>query len=140
MYVNQIAVFLENRQGRISELCKVLAANGIDIVTMSIADTYEFGILRAITRDNKKALEVLKKAGFTAKCTDLIGISVDDEPGGLSKVLSWLYDEGISVEYLYSYVRTEAKKATILLKTSDYPKTIEILTRHDSKFLENNIL
>ena len=81
MLVNQIAVFLENRQGRINDFAKVLANEKIDLVSMSIADTKEFGILRAITSDNKAAVEALRKSGFTVTTTDLIGVEFDDRPG-----------------------------------------------------------
>lgn len=140
MFVSQLAVFLENREGRMSEFCNVLAKANIDIVTMSIADTNEFGILRAITRDNAKALLALKEAGFTAKCTDLIGISVKDEAGALAKVLTCLRDDNISIEYLYSYVRREGDSAIILIKANDPNKAIEVLKKTGATFVENKIL
>lgn len=134
MLVNQIAVFLENRQGRINDFAKVLAEENIDLVSMSIADTKEFGILRAITSDNDAAVKALRKSGFTVTTTDLIGIEVDDRPGGLYDILNLLNKGGVDIEYLYSYSRSTEKrdKAVIMFKVSNLEKTFEVIK-------ENNI-
>ena len=139
MLVKQIAVFLENRKGRIHELTKVLAAAGVDIVAMSIADTTDFGILRAITRDNAKALKVLKEAGFAATTNDLIGISVDDKPGGLDQALKFLDDNDIAIEYLYSFARAN-HKAIILLKVADVVNALTIMKKNGIELLCNDII
>ena len=133
MVVNQIAVFLENKQGRIYDFAKVIAEAKIDLVSMSIADTEEFGILRAVTSDNKKAVEALKKAGFTVISTDMIGIEIPDVPGSLAKVLKIMSEEKIQIEYLYSYARSEANKAYIILKVADNEKTVQLLNKRGVK-------
>lgn len=139
MLVKQIAVFLENRKGRIHELTNVLARAGVDIVAMSIADTTDFGILRAITRDNQKALRALKEAGFTATTNDLIGITVDDKPGGLDKALKFLDDHNIAIEYLYSFARAN-QKAIILLKVQDVVSALVIMKKNGIELLSNDII
>jgi hypothetical protein len=139
MLVKQIAVFLENRKGRIHELTNVLANAGIDIVAMSIADTTDFGILRAITRDNGKALKVLKDAGFTATTNDLIGITVDDKPGGLNKALKFLDDNNIAIEYMYSFARAN-QKAIILLKVTDVVEALAIMKKNGVDLLSNEVI
>jgi ACT domain-containing protein len=109
MLVNQIAVFLENRKGRLNELAGILAAEKIDLLTLSIADTQDFGIVRLITTDNSAAVAALKDAGFTVTTADLIGIEIIDVPGALAHVLEILTKGGIDIEYLYS---TRARRDT----------------------------
>lgn len=138
MLVNQIAVFLENRKGRIRDFAKVLSDNNIDLVSMSIADTKEFGILRAITTDNETAVAKLKMAGFTVSSCDLIGIEVEDRPGGLASVLSLLDDAGVDIEYLYSYSRSEANKAIIMLKVDNYDLTLNVLKKNNITVIGKN--
>ncbi len=138
--VNQIAVFMENRKGRILELTKILKKNDVDLVTLSIADTKDFGILRCIARDNSKAEKVLKDAGFTVTVTELIGVEVDDRPGGLSDVLALLDESGINVEYLYSFAHMATKNAIILFKVSDEALAAKILTEKKIKLLDNSII
>ena len=137
MLVNQIAVFLENRQGRINDFAKVLANENIDLVSMSIADTKEFGILREITSDNKAAVEALRKSGFTVTTTDLIGVEVDDRPGGLFDRLNILNNGGVDIEYLYSYSRSSEKKnkAVIMFKVSNLEKTFEVIKENNIRLI-----
>ena len=139
MLVKQIAVFLENRKGRIYELTRVLANENIDIIAMSIADTTAFGILRLITKDNMTALKVLREAGFTATTNDLIGISVDDKPGGLNKALKFLDDNDIEIEYLYSFARV-GSKAIILIKVEDILGALTIMKKIGIELLSNDII
>lgn len=140
MLVNQIAVFLENRKGRISDFARVLKEQNVDLISMSIADTKEFGILRAITRDNEKAVQALKDAGFTVVTSELIGVEVDDKPGGLSDVLSLLNNQDVDIEYLYSYARIEKGKAIILLKVDDNKLALNALTKGGFKVLDTTVL
>lgn len=140
MLVNQIAVFLENRKGRINDFARVLKEQNVDLISMSIADTKEFGVLRAITRDNEKAVQALKDAGFTVVTSELIGVEVDDRPGGLSDVLSILNNQDVDIEYLYSYARIEKGKAIILLKVDDNKLALEALTKAGFKVLDTTVL
>ena len=127
MLVNQIAVFLENRAGRLLSLSKTLSDAKIDLVSLNIADTSDFGIVRMITSDNEKAMQALKEAGFVVKENELIGIEVDDVPGGLTKVLEGLASSDIDIEYLYSYAKSNSAKATILVKAADLEKANKTL-------------
>jgi hypothetical protein len=127
MTVSQIAVFLENKKGRLSEMTKVLGDAGVDLVALTIADTKEFGIVRFITRDNEKVLRVLKENGYTATKTQLLGVEVSDVPGGLHSVLRILGDNGVEIEYLYSFARTNENKAVILFKVDAIQKAVEAL-------------
>ena len=127
MLVNQIAVFLENRAGRLLSLSKALSDAKIDLVSLNIADTSDFAVVRMITSDNEKAIGALKEAGFVVKENELIGIEVDDVPGGLTRVLEGLAGSDIDIEYLYSYAKSNSSKATILVKTADLDKANKIL-------------
>ncbi len=140
MLVNQIAVFLENRKGRICEFSGVLKDAGINIQAMSIADTMEYGILRAITDDNAKAIEVLRRNGFNVASTDLVGFKVDDKPGEMYKVLKILDEHKINIAYLYSFARAGAAKSVILLKVDDNDETMRILEENGINLIDDNIL
>ena len=98
--IKQIAVFLENREGRVSECCKVLKDAGINLRSMSIADTKDFGILRIITDDNELALSALKTAGFLSSLVELVAIEVPDKSGALADLLIALYEGGVNIEYM----------------------------------------
>lgn len=140
MLVNQIAVFLENRKGRIADFSRVLGNAGINIQAMSIADTEEYGILRAITDNNEEAIRLLKQNGFNASSADLIGFSVSDVPGEMHKVLKILDEANINIGYLYSFARTSKQSAVILIKVDDNPKTLEILEKNGINLVDRDIV
>lgn len=138
--VKQMAVFMENRKGRINELTKVLKDNGVDLVTLSIADTKDFGILRCITRDNTRAEKALKEAGFTVTVTELIGVEVADEPGRLSDVMELLEENDINVEYLYSFARQSIRSGIILFKVDNEALALKVLKDNKIKIMEDAII
>lgn len=119
MKLKQLSVFLENRPGHLSRVCEVLAEAGINIVTMTLADTREFGILRLIVREWQKAKEVLEAAGFAVNITDVMAIEVADEPGGLEKILKAAEAGGLSVEYMYAFACKQKKNALIVIRFDD---------------------
>jgi len=127
MLVNQISVFIENKPGRIHQLAEVLAKNNINLLTLSIADTKDYGILRAITRENDKAIKVLKENGFTVSNNELIGVEVEDKPGGLLSILDVFERANLSIEYLYSYARTSDGNAVILFRVENVDLALKIL-------------
>jgi len=131
MLVNQISVFLENRSGRIKEFANVLSKAKINIIAMSIADTNDYGILRVITSDNPKALKELKLSGFNIASTDLIGIEVNSHNDMMKNVLEVLDEEGININYLYSFVKSSDQSTIIIFKVDDTEKTLLKLKEHN---------
>ncbi len=130
MLVNQIAVFLENKQGRLNSLMKALANEQINVQSLNIADTSDFGIVRMVTSDNLKAMSVIKNHGFTASTVDLLGIEVADKPGTLSNVLAMFDENNIAIEYIYSFTCSEGK-TLILIKTDAFDKAQKVLASHN---------
>lgn len=132
--IKQIAVFLENKEGKASGCCKVLKEAGVNLYALSIADTKEFGILRMITDDNDKALAVLQAAGYLSSMVELVGLEVPDQAGALADLLIELGEAKINVEYMYSYAGVDGQ-AKIAFKTSTPEKAVEILKAHGAKLL-----
>ncbi len=140
MLVKQLSVFMENKPGRLYKLTNALGKEGLDFVTLSIADTKDYGIVRFIARDNDKAYEVLKNAGFAVEQTSLIGVEVPDVPNALAEVIGLLEKEDINIEYLYSFVLTNYNTAKILLKVEDTDKAIKLFEGKGIKLLSEKIL
>lgn len=136
MFVKQVSVFLENKLGRLATVTKILGDNGIDISAMALADTTNFGILRMIVNNPDKAVSVLKEAGFTVSTTDVLAVEVDDRPGGLSAVLEVLQDNGISIEYAYSFIKRAGDKAFILFRVENPDRAVDLLKNTGVRVLE----
>ena len=132
--IKQIAVFLENKEGKASACCKVLKEAGINLYSLSIADTTDFGILRLITADNALALSALKSAGYIASEVELVGIEVPDKAGALSEILIALGEARVNVEYMYSYAELDGR-ARIAIKTAAPQMAISVLEDLGAKIL-----
>lgn len=127
MLVKQISVFLENKEGRVAQVTQILSDNKINIRALSIADTTEFGILRLIVDKPVEAEKALKDEGFTVSITEVIAISIEDEPGGLAKALEVLHNDKISVEYIYAFISKTNHKANVILRVESCERAIESL-------------
>ena len=133
MLVKQMSVFVENTTGRLADLTKILADNGIDIKASTIADTVDFGILRCIVPEPEKATSILKKSGFTASITEVIAVCLEDKPGGLHRILKILAEAQIGVDYIYSTIRSDEGEAIIMMKVADPKQAIDVLTAQGVK-------
>ena len=119
MFVTQLSIFVENRFGRIAELTRLLADNNIDMRTISIADTKEFGIVRIIADNPDKAAQALKKANFMFQMTPVIAVVIPDVPGGMADVLDALTEKEIGVEYIYAVIAKKAETACMIFRVKD---------------------
>lgn len=128
MLIKQMSVFVENTTGRLAELTRVLADDGVDIKASCIADTADFGILRCIVDDPEEATKALKENGFTASITEVIAVELKDKPGGLADVLEILSHENIGVDYIYSTIRSDEGAAIIVIKVEEPQQAIDVLT------------
>ena len=127
MRVEQIAVFLENKSGRLAEITSVLAAQQINIRALSVADTADFGILRLIVDQVDRAKQALKEAGFTVGKTEVIAVEVPDQPGGLASVLKIVESEGLNVEYMYAFLNKSGENAILIFRFDDTGRAISCL-------------
>lgn len=127
MSVKQVSVFVENTVGRLATITDILYKNGIDLKACTIAETVDFGILRCIVEDPEAMKKTLVENGFSASITEVIGVVLEDRPGGLDHVLKILAAEGIAVNYIYSTIKSGEGKALIMMKVSDEKKAEDIL-------------
>lgn len=124
MVVKQLSVFLENRQGRLGQVLQVLKDSNVNILSISLADTTEYGLLRLIVEEPEKGKEALLAAGFSAMLTDVVIIKIPHTPGSLQNMLKIVVEKEINVEYMYG-LTTEGNEASIVIKTNDLEKACE---------------
>lgn len=136
MTSKQLSVFIENRKGRLSEVLQVLKDNKISIISLSLADTTEYGLLRLIVNDAINGKEVLTKEGFSTMLTDVFIINISHRVGSLQELLNVLNDNDVSVEYMYG-LSIENDNAYVVLKTSDSVKTEKIFTDSNISMLSD---
>ena len=128
MFIKQLSIFVENKQGRLEAIVDALGKNGINIRALSIADTTDFGILRVIVDDCDKAKAVLSEIGVISKSTDVFAVHMDDRAGGLHSIVKILSDGNVSIEYMYAFLGRTEGKALMVLKADDEKLAHDILT------------
>lgn len=135
MAVQQISVFIENKEGRMKKAINTLAEENINIRALSIADTTKYGILRLIVSDRQKAIDALEKDGFVVKENEVIIVAVPDEPNGLNSTLAIFDEKDINLEYLYAFVGNNTDEAIVVMRLENMEKAIEALENSDAKLL-----
>ncbi|HOJ52051.1 MAG TPA: ACT domain-containing protein [Syntrophales bacterium] len=140
MKVEQLSVFIENRPGGLEEVTRILKEGGINIRTLSLADTSDFGILRLIVNDVNKASQLLKENGFRVSRTQVVAVEVPDRPGGLHSILEVLSREKINVEYLYAFVERSGENAVIIFRFDNLEAAIDVLQKNHFTILKGEKL
>ena len=129
MKVKQLSLFLENKPGALSRPVKLLAEAKFNILTLNLADSQQFGILRFVVRDWQKAKELLENEGFVVRVTDMVAIEVADEPGGLAKILVTLEKARVNLEYMYGFTLKKEGKGVLAFRFDDPDRAIAALQK-----------
>lgn len=127
MKIKQLSIFIENQPGHLANPCAILADAGINLLTLTLADTQKFGILRLIVREWERAKEILEKSGCMVKVTEVVAIEVEDRPGGLCKLLEIVERAGVNIEYMYAFTVRCGGKAVMVFRLDDMDKGIAAL-------------
>lgn len=139
MFLNQISVFLENRAGRLDEVLETLKVNNINILSLSLADTSDYGLLRMIVSDSEKCKESLKEAGFSAHLTPVIAVKLSHQVGQLQSILAEIDKAGMNIEYMYA-LATGNNDASIVIRTADVESTAKVLENMGVELVRNSEL
>ena len=129
MFAKQLTVFIENRAGRLSEVLNVLKESGVNILSMSLADTTEYGLLRLIVDNAVVGKEKLSESGFSSLLSDVSIIRIPHKVGSLQGLLKVIDDNDVNIEYMYG-LSIESDKAYVVVKASDIQKVDEILAEN----------
>ena len=131
MKITQISVFLENRKGRLYDVCSLLGKNSVNIRALTIAETESFGVLRIVVDKSDLAVKLLRENQFVANFTDVVAIEVPDEPGGLAAILKVFAENDVNVEYMYGFVEKFSDKALLVMRFEDTDFAQQILAKHN---------
>lgn len=117
--IKQVSVFLENKEGRLKDVLKLLKDNDLDIRSFTIAETSDYGVLRLLMNDSQKAAAVLKKNNFRVNETEVLPVEVDDKIGAIYELVSMLAENSINIEYAYNCINVNHDKAACVLRVND---------------------
>lgn len=138
MTIRQLSVFLENKTGHLNEILSVLAQKNINIIALTVADSSDYGILRAIVSDPEKALEALRAEHFTVRVQDVLSLEMGAAPGSMSHILDLFTAAEICIEYVYAF--SFGSKSILMLRTDNSEKAIEIIKSNGLKSIREEDL
>ena len=128
MFINQVSVFIENRTGRLDVVLEALKEANINIISLSLADSSDYGLLRMIVSEPARAKEVLKAKDFSAMLTPVLGVKLSHKVGQLQVLLAEICKAGINIEYMYA-LATGNDDASIVIKTADLKEAASVLEK-----------
>ncbi len=127
MNINQVSIFLENRPGQLSAICRALVRADVSIVTLSLADTADFGIVRMIVSDHEKARQALVADGHAVNVSEVLAVTVPDRVGGMSEIMEIVGRADVNVEYAYAFAFHHGEKAVLVFRFDDNAKAAQAL-------------
>ena len=127
MTIKQLSVFIENRKGRLGEVLAVLKEKHVSILSMSLADTTEYGLLRLIVTNPEEGRQSLLDAGFSSMVTEVFVLKIPHRAGSLQETLSRVAERGINVEYMYG-LSVGTEDACVVMKAGDVAVTAAALS------------
>ncbi len=140
MKLKQVAVNIENSQGRLFEVIRMLGNAGVNLRALNLVDTGEFGILRLIVSDIAKTRRILMEKQLPAMVDNVVGAEIEDKPGQLAALLEPLQNAGVRVVYMYNYIGFSSGKTIMIFRFSDNDKAIEILHESGIKLIDAEAL
>lgn len=131
MGVKQISVILDNTPGQFLDISEHLAAEGLNIRAISVADTSNVSTVRFVADDPVKTANVLRSQGYAVTESEVIAVEVPDHPGGLRAVLKPLKASGINVLYFYPFLgRGESGQPIVIVGVDRTTDAVEVLKQN----------
>ncbi len=131
--LNQLSVLVENKIGSLSKVTHILSENNINIRAIASFDSPEFTIMRMLVDDEQKAKDMLLKAGFMARLSEVLAVEIKDEPGSLDNILDIIASENLCLDYIYSFVYRDGKPPLMIIHVDDMDKAKKLLASHNIK-------
>jgi len=137
MNVTQLSVFMENKPGHLQNVLKTLADQNINIITLTIAETSDFGVLRMIVNDPEKAKKVLHDARITCSTTEVLAVELDDRPGSLFKAIDTFAKNNLNIEYMYAFTEKRGDKAVMIFRFDDIEAAKKAMAQEGYQLVKN---
>ncbi|MCC8146237.1 MAG: amino acid-binding protein [Bacteroidales bacterium] len=133
MLIKQLSIFLENKKGRFTEVAKILGDAEINMTAFTVAENSDFGILRLIVSEPEKAKEILKQHRYAVSSTDVVCVQCPNKPGSLAKIMNYITEAGVFVEYMYAF--STGEKALVIVRPDNVELTVEVLSENKVELL-----
>ncbi|MFV0390773.1 MAG: ACT domain-containing protein [Paludibacteraceae bacterium] len=138
MKVRQLSVFMENKPGNLNDILHVFATSDINIVSLTVADTDEYGIVRLLVSEPEKAQEKLREKQFTVRIHDVFALEMEPQSGSLYRILEHFAEATISMEYVYAF--SYGSKSIVVFRADNQEKAVEVIRSNRLKSIREEDL
>jgi hypothetical protein len=140
MKAYQLRIPADNKPGMLARVTAVLAHEKINIRATTISSFGEKGFFNLIVDDPERARNALKRESIQAELREVVAILIQDQPGGLDRLVQFLADEKINIENAYGFVIESRVQAVFVLEVSDTDQTKELLKKAKFEILSSQAL
>lgn len=137
MAIKQLSILIPNEKGALAEVTEAFCDADIDVRAISVSDTTEYGILRTVVDDTERAVKCLEERGIVAKKSDILAINPEDKKGSLTEIFKLLGQNGINIDYVYSFVVRKNEAQYFVLKVDDLAKAEILLEEKSIEVIKN---
>ncbi len=123
----QVSVFLENKPGRLANVLSALARDKVNLVAMTVMESNDQRVLRFVTSDLPKTVQVLRDLGTRHAENDVIVVELRNHPGALAHLCEQLAQEHINIDYAYCSAGGRNGKTFGIFKVSSTDKAMRLL-------------
>jgi len=134
--IKQLSIFIENKQGELSDITSLLSKNKISLKAINLVDTSEFGILRLLVDDELSTKRILDANGFSLTITEVFAAEIDDYIGSFNDVVTILSENNINLEYTYTINNAKNGAFIFKVKQNDFEKATKLLAKSKVRLLE----
>jgi hypothetical protein len=134
---HQIAIFAENKPGRLERVSRILAEAKVNIRAITISTAGTFGIIKLLVDDPQLAHAALTGEGVSAFLREIVAIVMEDRPGGLTEVTQVLSWAGINLEDAYGFVIKDKKRAVLVVEVDRIPEAVGLLRQRGIRTLSD---
>jgi hypothetical protein len=128
--IEQLAVFSENKPGRLERITEALAEAGVNIRAMHVASLGDMGVVKMVVDRPEEAYRALAGHG-TVRKIPAAAVRVPDRPGALHEVAAVLSRAGVNIENASGFPVSD-REAILILEVADAPAAEKLL--QEAKF------
>jgi len=125
--VKQISFFARNCPGVLTDIVRALAAKGVNILAVSVADTVDHAVIRLVCDQSGMARTILEGMGLLVVETDVLCVEMENKPGALATLSAALYKAKMNIEYLYGS-SPKGGRSVIYFRVENVDRAIKALS------------
>ena len=125
--VKQLSVMLQNRVGSLAALLKLLQAEMVEVVGLSMQDSRDATIVRLVLSDPELGAQLFMERGIPYTACEMVVVGFRNSSEGLLKCMYTLSAGETNVDFSYALMAQPEGKSLLALHLCDYDFGLSLL-------------